>query len=119
MRSLPVHGEPAPVAQASIRSNLHEPLDIQGHRFAQVPFDHPVPLDDISDAYHFIFRQVLHFRIEIKARFLTDLGSSALPNSINVGQTDLNSLIQWQIHSCDSSQFLTSLLALTLLVLGI
>ena len=34
------------------------------------------------------------------------LVAPALADAVDVSQTDLNPFVQWQIHSCDSSQFL-------------
>ncbi len=94
------------MTQASIRTDLHEPLDIHGNRLAQIPFHHSISLNDVPDSHRLIFGQILYFGVNTDGSFLANLGSPALANAINIGQAYLNSLVQWQIHSCDSSQFL-------------
>ena len=94
------------MAQSPVRADFHKSLDIYGNRFAQISFDHPISLDDAPDAHCLLFGQILYLRIEVDAGLLTNFRRPALADSINVSQTDLNSLAQRQIHSCDSSQFL-------------
>jgi hypothetical protein len=106
MRTLPAHRKAASVAQSSIRPDLHKPFDIHRNRLAQVALNHPVPLDYIPDAHDLVFGQVLNFCINVNTGFLAYIRSPTLADSKNVSQTDLNPLIQRQIHSRDSSQFL-------------
>ncbi len=94
------------MTKTTVRANFHQPLDIHGNCLAQISFNHPIPLDDVSDAHRFLFGQVLYLRVEIDAGLLTNLGRAALADAIYVGETDLNSFAQRQIYSCDSSQFL-------------
>jgi hypothetical protein len=118
MGALSPDRESAPMPQSPVRSYLHEPLDIHGNRFTQISFNHPIPLDDISNAHRFIFGQVFHFSRGIYLGFFANFDGPAMPDAINVGQTDPNFFIQRQVHSCNSSQFLPPL-SLALLVLGI
>jgi hypothetical protein len=106
MGTLTSNRKPSPVPQSPIRPDLHEPFNIHGNRFPQVPFDHSIPLDDIPNAHGFVFGQIFYLSRSIKLGFLTNLESPAMPDPIDIGQTDPNFLIQRQIHSCDSSQFL-------------
>ena len=102
------------MAQPTIGADFHEPLDIHRDRFAQISFDHSISLDDVSNAHRFVFGQVFHLGVEIDAGLFTDLGRPAFADPVDVSQTDLNSLTQRQIHSCDSSQFLPPFLGLTI-----
>jgi hypothetical protein len=101
--------QPAAVAQTTIRTDFHKPLDVHGNSFAQVSFHHAVPLDDIPDANRFILGQIFHLGMDVNRSFPANLFRSAPANTENVGQTNQNPFIQWQIHSCDSSQFLPPL----------
>jgi hypothetical protein len=106
MGSLPSNRQSPPVTQPPIRTDFHEPFDVHGDRFAQVPFHHSISLDDIPDAHRLIFGQILYLCIDIDGGLLANLGSPALADSKDIGQAYLNPLIQRQIHSCDSSQFI-------------
>jgi hypothetical protein len=116
--TLPPGGKSAPVSQSPIRTYFHEPFNIHGNRFAQVSFNHSIPLDDISNAHRFFFGQVLHFSRGIDLGFFANFDSPAVTDAKNVCQTDPNFLIQRQVYSCNSSQCLPPL-SLALFVLGI
>jgi hypothetical protein len=106
MGTLPSNRKPSPVSQSPIRAYLHEPFNIHGNSFAQVPFDHSIPLDNIPDAHRFVFGHIFYLSRSINLGFFTNLESPAMPDPIDIGQTDPDFLIQRQIHSCDSGQFL-------------
>jgi hypothetical protein len=93
MSSLPSGREAAPVAQSSIRADVHEPLDIHGNRLAEISFNHPVSLDNVPDTNGFIFGQVLHLGINIDGGLLTNLGCPAFADAEYVCQTNLNPFI--------------------------
>jgi hypothetical protein len=93
MCSLPSNRESAPMTQASIGADFHQSLDIHGNRLAQISFHHPVPLDDASDSHRFFLCQVLHFSTEIDGGFLTDFGCTALADTENIGQANLNPFV--------------------------
>jgi hypothetical protein len=90
--------------QAAIATDFHQPLYIQGNRFAEIPFNHAIPLYDIAHPHNLVFSEILNLCVDIDKGFLADFGCPALSDSINIGQPNLNSLIQRQIDSCDSSQ---------------
>jgi hypothetical protein len=106
MGPLPSDWKSAPVAQSPIRAYLHKPLYIHGNRFAQVSFNQSVPLDYIPNAHRFFFGQVFHFRRGINLGFFANFCGPAVPDAINVSQTYPNFLVQRQVYSCNSSQFL-------------
>jgi hypothetical protein len=92
MGPLPANRETAPMAQSPVRADLHEPLDVHGYRFPEIPFNHSVPLDDIPDSHGLILGQVLHLGINVDAGLLANLGGPALADPIDIGQADLNPL---------------------------
>src|SRR5690606_19850403 len=49
MRALAANRQAAPVAQAAITAQVHQPLDIHRHFAPQVALDHEVPVDDFSN----------------------------------------------------------------------
>jgi hypothetical protein len=106
MSTLSPRGKSTAVPQSSIRTYLHKTFNIHGNRFAQVPLNHSIPLDYIPNAHRFFFSQVFHFRRGIYLGFFANFCGPAVPDAINVSQTYPNFLIQRQVHSCNSSQFL-------------
>ena len=45
--------------QAAIGTNFNQPADIQGHLFPQVTFNPAFFLDNLPNAVHFFFGQIL------------------------------------------------------------
>jgi hypothetical protein len=105
VRPLSAGRKSAPMPHSAIRTDFHESLDVHGNCLAQVSFHHSVSLDDVSDAYRFVLGQVFHLGIEINPRLCANLGGPAFADPVDIGQTYLNPFSQWQVHSCDSSQF--------------
>ncbi len=93
MSSLSADRESAPVAQTSIRADVHEPFDIHGYCFSQIPLHHPISLNDVPDPHRFVFGQVFYLGVKIDGRFLANLGCAALADTINIGQTNLNPFV--------------------------
>src|SRR5688572_7198555 len=91
------------VAQTPVATDLHETFDIHGNGFAQIAFHHSVPLNNIAHADYLVFGQILYLRTEIHASLLADLGGSGSPDSIDIGQADLNPFVNREIDSRDSS----------------
>jgi hypothetical protein len=92
------------MSQSTIAPDFHQPLYIHGNRFAQVAFDHSIPLYDIAHPHYLILGEILYLYINIDKGFLADLGRPAFSDSIDIGQPNLNPLIERQIDSCNSSQ---------------
>jgi hypothetical protein len=82
MRPLPSRGQSAPMTKAPVRTDFHESLDVQGNGFAQVPFDHAIPLDNVPDAHRFIFGQVFYLCVDVDGRFRKDLGCPAFAKAV-------------------------------------
>jgi len=92
------------MAQTSIGPDFHESFNIHGNRFPQISFNHPISLDYVPDANRFILGKVFYLGCKINSGFLANLCRPALPYSVDIGQTDWNPFVQWQINSRDSSQ---------------
>jgi len=107
------------MTQSTIAANLHKPLDIHGNGFAQIAFNHPVTLDNITDFYGLFLGHIFNLGINVNSGFQAYFCCPGFADTINVCKPDLNPFIERQIYSCDSSQFLPPFLTLTLLVLWI
>jgi hypothetical protein len=93
MCSLAAHRQAAPMPQAAVASDFHQSLYIYGYCFAQIPFDHPIPLYDVANPHNLVFGKIFYLYIYVNLRFLADLGSPAPSDPIDIGQTDLNPLV--------------------------
>jgi len=90
--------------QPAVASDFHQPFNIHGNRFTEIPFDHSISLYDIAHTHNLVFREIFYLGVDIDKSLLADLGCPALSNSIDIGQSDLDPLVQREIDSCDSSQ---------------
>jgi hypothetical protein len=92
------------MTQAAVAPNLHEPLDVHGNGLAQIAFDHAVPLDDVPDANDLIFGEILDLGADVDACLLADRRRPAPADAEDICESDLHPLVNWQIHSRNSSQ---------------
>jgi hypothetical protein len=60
MRSLSPHREPASMPQAAIAPDFHKPLYVHRNGFAQIPFDHAIPLNDVAHAHNLVFSEIFY-----------------------------------------------------------
>jgi len=104
MRPLAPDWESAPMAQAPITADFHEPLDVHGNSLAQIAFHHAISLDYVSDPDDLVFREILHFGGDFDLRLLANVRRPALADAVYVCESDLHPLVDGQIHSRDSSQ---------------
>src|SRR5262245_42933085 len=103
MRTLAAHRQTAAVAKPAIAADIHQPLDIHLHAFAQVAFDIALFIDDVADTVQFVFAQVANFRIDADLRFTQDRRSPRPADTVNIGKADLRSFMRRYIYSCYTS----------------
>ena len=90
------------MAQTSIATEIHQPLDIHRDLASQVAFDLVFAIDRFANADHFIFSEFVDpafVRNSGLTAYLTRLG---MPNSMNIGQSNLNTLLRRYIHARDT-----------------
>src|SRR5262249_27398158 len=58
--ALAAHREAAPVAQAAIAAEIHQPLDIHGDFAPQIALDDIVPVDHFTQLQHFLVGKLRH-----------------------------------------------------------
>src|SRR5690349_1949436 len=99
VRALSANGQRAAMAQAAIAADVHQALDVHLHALAQVAFDLALHFQDVTNATQLVFAQVAHARIEVDARFLEHRVRARTADTVNIGETNLGSLVWWQIYS--------------------
>jgi hypothetical protein len=106
------------VTYATVAADVHETLDVHLHFAPQRTFDLVIGRDDAPDALHFIIRQIVDLLIDIHSRLRQNCARCGVANAVDVGQTDLRTLLFGQVDSRYTSHAYSPL-ALTLFVLGI
>jgi hypothetical protein len=94
-----VYRQSAPVSQAAVAADLHKSLDVRADFSAEIALHTIVPRDDLPQADNFVLSQVPDARIRINARLNQYVIARRTSDAIDVGQTDLNALLTWQVDS--------------------
>ena len=108
------------MADAPVAADLGQALDVHRHIAAQVALHGVLVADDLTQLGLLGVGEVLHPGIGVDARLLEDLARAGAANAVNIGESDLDSLLLRQInagYTCHT--LLPLLLTLSLLVLGI
>jgi hypothetical protein len=117
--------------QSPVTLNFLKTFDIHLHFAPQVTLNHVVLVYDLTQSCDFILGQVPDTCIRVHLSLAQHLLASATPNSIDISQGNLYTLIAWQVNTCNAchsqasfhnqrtSKKPTHYLSLALLVLGI
>src|SRR5687768_13888318 len=81
VRSLAAYGQTFAVPKPAISADVHEPLDIELHFFAQVSFDASLLLDYLTNARQLLFVQLPNLAIEVDIGLLEDTARSRSTDS--------------------------------------
>src|SRR5262249_36390820 len=90
----------APVPQAAVAADLHQPLDVHRDLLAEIALDAALLLDHPADLADVFLRQILHAHVGADARLGQDVGRALPPDSEDVGQSDLAVVGPRQIDAC-------------------
>src|ERR1044071_1019900 len=105
MRALPPHGEAATMAQASVRADVHQALDVHLHALTQIAFDFSLRFKDGANATEFVLAQIFDARINADLRLAQNRGRTRAPDTVNVCETDLRPLVRRKIDTSYTSHF--------------
>src|SRR5207253_3078137 len=84
VRALPAHRQPAPVTDAAIRPDVHEPLHVHRHLAPQVALDLQLALDDVAHTPRLVFRPRLDTLVRIDVRLRKDVLRRRPPDAVDV-----------------------------------
>src|ERR1700744_3092086 len=90
------------VTQAAIATQVHQTLDVHRHIAAQIALNQIVAVDDFADLDGFGFRQIANATGRIDAQLRDDLLGSVQPDSMNVGESNLDSLLGRDVNAGDT-----------------
>jgi len=91
------------VAKPTVRANIHQSLDVQGHFTPQVTLDCMATVDDLTDTSNLVLGEILYTCIGIDLRLRQDLPGRCWANSIDIVKGHLYTLCPWEIDACDAS----------------
>src|SRR3989442_6818546 len=87
MSALAAHREIAPVPKATVRPDLDQAPDVQGHFLAEVSFDPTVFLNDLADPGRFFVGQVLNFLVRTYSSAMQDGQRPPPSDTLHVSQS--------------------------------
>src|SRR5262245_51642392 len=114
--SLAADREVPAMAEAPVRADLLESLDVQRDLAAQVALDLEAPIDELAEAVHLVLGQVADAGVAVHVRLDEDLRGGREPDAVDVGQGDLHPLLAGDVDAGDACH---RSLPLSLLVLGV
>src|SRR6185503_14730958 len=92
--------EPAPVAQAAVGADFHQPLDVLRSLAAQVALD-LARFDRLAQPDDLVLGQVLNGRIRVDLRLGQDAARGGGADTEDVGEADLGPLVHGDVDSGD------------------
>ena len=90
------------MSDASVRTDLHESLDVKRNLSSEVTLYHVVSIDDSSDLTCVFFGQILDSDIRVNVCLLENLSRCVKTDTVNISQTVFDPLISWQVYSGNS-----------------
>src|SRR4030095_1904297 len=84
----------------AITTDIHQTLDVHLDALTQITFDLTLRLKHPTNLAQLVFTQVSDTSVEIHSRFFQNGSRTRTTNSINVGETNLCSLVGWEIYAC-------------------
>ena len=116
MGTLTVDREALAVTEAAVAANLHQAGNILTHLAAKIALGGVMSVNKVTNLSDFFLCEVLDAGIYIDTSLVANLGCTSLTNAVKIGESDLNTLIAWQVDAVNTGQLGAPSLALTLLV---
>src|SRR5262245_49060250 len=92
----------APMAQAPVRTDLLEALDVQRDLTAKVALNLVAAVDDVAQAIDLLLGQVTDPGIRVDVRLGEDLLAGWQTDAEDIGQCDLDPLFARDVDACDT-----------------
>src|SRR6185369_4104320 len=99
---LAAHREVAPVPQAAVAADLHQPLDIHRDLLAEIAFHAALLFEHAADLPDIVFGEILDPDVGAHARRTEHVVRALPPDAVDVGKADLDPLGPREIHTCNT-----------------
>jgi hypothetical protein len=93
------------VPDTSITLDLDEPLDIHAHLASQVALNKMLFVHGLTDAVYLFFGEVAHACVRVDVGLRNDMLRGGRPDTKDIGQGNLYSLISWYIYAGNSCHY--------------
>ena len=96
------------MTDAAIAADLRQALDVQRNLTAEVALDGEVLVNHFTKCGFLILSQILHADIRVDLGHFQDLLCTCSANTVDIGQTDLDSLLTGQVNTSNTCHLLQS-----------
>jgi hypothetical protein len=93
VRPLSPNRKVALVPLTAITANFHQTFDVKAYSFSEIAFHFTIFLDDATQLGRLFFGQVFHLGVPINTGLIQYLLRPGTPDTINIGQTNFDSLV--------------------------
>src|SRR5215510_5714659 len=98
-RPLAARRQVAPVPQAAVAADLHQPLDVHRDLLAEIAFHAALLFEHAADLADIVFGKILHPDVRAHARRTQNAVRALPPDTVDVGKADLDPLGPREIHA--------------------
>src|SRR6185369_7024109 len=102
VRPLPADRKVPAVPHAAVATDVHQSLDVHRRVLPQIALDLDVVRDDLADPDDLLLGEVLDPRVGPDVGLLEDVIGLRPPDPVDVGQPDLDALVERKIHARDA-----------------
>src|SRR5699024_733243 len=88
------------VAQTLVGANFNFATNVCCDFAAKVTLNLEVAFDKVAQLHHFVIGKIFDASTRINAGCFQNLDSAAVANTINVGESDDDTLFTWNINAC-------------------
>jgi hypothetical protein len=97
--SLSTYRQAHPVTTTSVATDVHQAFDVHGFPTAQVTFDLIVTFDGFPQTGDIGITQIFDAGVGVHASFGENFLGAGRTDAIDVGQTNLNAFVSWEVYS--------------------
>ncbi len=85
--------------EPSVRSDVHESLDVHGHFGSKGSLYFEAPLDLFPKEIDLLVGKISGSSVRVHPAGIQDLRGSGLPDPVDIGQCDLDPFPSWQVNA--------------------
>ena len=97
--SLATNGQATTVAETTVAADLSQALAVKAGLAAKVTFDDVVLVDAITQLGFFLVGEVFNSGVGIDTSHFENLGCACSANTVDISETDLDSLVLGQVNA--------------------
>jgi len=91
-------------------ARIDQSLDVHGNFLAQIAFHFMVPVYELPELDDLILAQILHTGLAVNAGLSDEVSRGASPYPIDIGETDIHSLLPRKVNSSYASHLSSSII---------